>query len=120
MDPIGVYNVLKLWYQHASAQATNPSWTDMEKFRGGFQNLYQREDQHPPGLPLATHVDPVHVSDATPLEEEVEVEVRRLLPLKAGGQTHLHTDYFKQWLQGAYPGEKSKTPPWIDRWMCLV
>ena len=54
------------------ARVPNPYWTDIEKVRGDFQNLYKREDLHPPGLPLATHVDPSQVNDDTPLEAEVE------------------------------------------------
>ena len=61
----------------------------MEKVRGDFQTLYQREEPHPPGLPLATHVEPVQVNDVTPLEAEVETEFRRLHPLKSGRHAHL-------------------------------
>ena len=42
-DPRGAYAILKRWYWHASAQLPNPSWTDIEKVRGGFQTLYHRE-----------------------------------------------------------------------------
>ena len=63
-----MYTILKLWYQHASAWALNPSWMDMEKVRGDFQTLYQREETQPPGLHLATHVDPAKVKDNIPSE----------------------------------------------------
>ena len=52
-DSRGAYAILKLWYLHASVGASNPSWTDMEKFRGDFQTLYQREKPHTPSLTLA-------------------------------------------------------------------
>ena len=58
--------ILKQWYRQASAQAPNPSWTDMEKVRGDFQNLYQREEPHITSLTLATHVDPAKVNDEVP------------------------------------------------------
>ena len=61
----------------------------MEKVRGDFQTLYQLEYIHTPGLPLATHMEPVQVNDATPSEVEVEAAVRHLRPLKADGHTHL-------------------------------
>ena len=38
----------------------------MEKVRGDFQTLYQREEPHPPGLPLETHVDLAKVNDEIP------------------------------------------------------
>ena len=38
---------------------------------GIFHTLYQREDPHTPGLPLATHVDPAKVNDEISLEAEV-------------------------------------------------
>ena len=44
MDPHRAYAVLKHWYRHTSAHAPNPYRTDMEKVRGEFQTLYQRED----------------------------------------------------------------------------
>ena len=66
--PREAYTILKRWYRHVSVQALNPSGTDMETFRGDFYTLYQREEPHPPGLPLATHVDPEKVNDEIPLE----------------------------------------------------
>ena len=63
VDPRGAYAIPKPWYCHAYAQAPKPSQTDMEKVRGDFHNPYKREEPHPPGLPLATHVDPDKVND---------------------------------------------------------
>ena len=74
-DPRRDYAVLKHWYRHASARAPNPPQTDTEKLRGDFQTLYQQEEPHPPGLPLATHVDPAQMNNATPSEAEVEISV---------------------------------------------
>ena len=68
----------------------------MEKVRGYFQTLYQKEDPNPHGLPLATHVDPAKVNDDIPSESEVEAVVRLLRPHRAGGHTHLRTEHFKQ------------------------
>ena len=68
VDPCRAYNILIRWYQHVSARAPNPSQIDMKKFRGDFQTLYQREDLHPPGLPLATHADPDKVNYEVPSE----------------------------------------------------
>ena len=65
-DPRRAYTILKRWYRYASAWAPNPCRTDMEKVRGDFQTLYQREESHPPGLPLETHVDPAKVNDEIP------------------------------------------------------
>ena len=36
-DPCGEYAILKCWYSHASAQAPNPSQTDIQKVRGDIQ-----------------------------------------------------------------------------------
>ena len=71
----------------------------MEKVRGDFQTLYQREETPPPGLPLVTHVDLAEVSYNISLEAEAEVEalVQRLRPHRAGRITHFNTDHFKQW-----------------------
>ena len=71
-------------------RAPNPSWTDMDKVRGGSQTLYQWEYPHTPGLPLLAHRYLFQVKDTTPLEAEVEAAVCRLRPLKAGRHTHLH------------------------------
>ena len=83
-DPHRAYVILKHWYRHASARSPKPSWTDTDNVRGDFHTLYQREEPHNPGIPLATHVDPVQVNDATPSEAEVEAAVCCLRPLKAG------------------------------------
>ena len=108
-DPRGAYAILKYWYRHASARTPNSSWKDIEKVRGYFQTLYQREDPQPPGIPLATHIEQSKVNDKIPLEAEVDAMVCRLRPHKAGGHTHLCAEHFKQWRQEAYPREQSKT-----------
>ena len=80
-------------------RAPNSSRTDTEKVRGGFHNLFQWEDPHTPGLPLATHVDPSKVNDKISSEAEAEAEVESVVhylhPHRAGGHTHLCVEYFK-------------------------
>ena len=93
------YAILKRWYRHASACAPNPSRTDTEKVRGYFHTLYQSKEPQLPGIPLATHVDPVQVNDKTPLKAEVEAAIFRLRPFKAGRHTHLHAEHLKQWMR---------------------
>ena len=91
VDPGGAYNILKRWYCNASARSPNPYRTDMEKVRGDFQTLYQREKPRPHGLCLDTQVDPAKVNDKIPLEAEAEVEaaVQFLRPHRVGTHTHL-------------------------------
>ena len=101
-DPRGAYAIMKWWYLHASARVTDLSQTDMEKVRGAFHTLYQREDTHPPVMPLATHVDPEKVNDKIPSEAEVKAAVQRPCPHRAGRHTHLHVEHFKQWRREAY------------------
>ena len=86
---------MNCWYWHASARELNPSETDMEKFRGDFQTLYQKEETHTPGLPLTTHVKPVNMNNNIPLEAEVEAAVCRLCPHRAVGHTHLLAEHSK-------------------------
>ena len=59
---------------------------------------------------LATRVESVQVSDATPSHAEVEATVCRLHPFTVGGHTHLHAYHFKQWMLEAYPG-RTRRPP---------
>ena len=81
------------------------------KGRGGFTDpLSEGGATPPPGLPLCTHVKTSKVKDEIPLEAEVGALVRRLLPHRAGGHTHLRAEQFKQWQKEDYPGEQSKTP----------
>ena len=87
--------ILKCWYRHTSARAPNPYWTNMEKVRGDFQTIYEREEPHPPGTPLETHMDPVQVNNATHVDAEVETEVSRLLFFKERGHTYLRAEHFK-------------------------
>ena len=109
-DTHGAYVTLKRWYRHASMWAPNSSRKDIDKVRGDFQTLYQREELHPPGLTLDTHVDPAKVNDDIPSEAEVEAALQHLRPHRAGGYTHLRAEHFKQWRWEAYPREQSKTP----------
>ena len=114
-DPRGAYDTLKRWYWHACARAPNPSQEYTEKVRGELQTLYQREEPHPPDLPLITHVDPAKLNNNIPSEVEAEAAVPRLLPHRAGGQNQLCKEQFKQWQREAYPGEQSKTPLWKEQ-----
>ena len=92
----------------------------MDKFRGGFHILYQREEPHNHGLSLAIHVDTVQLNDENPSKAEVEAAVSNLFPLNTDRHTHLHVEHFKQWLQEAYPRENLETPQRTESWMCLV
>ena len=92
----------------------------MEKVRGDFQTLYQREKTPPPGPSLSTHNEPIKVNEDIPSEAEVEAAVRRLHPHRTGGHTHLRAEYSKKWQQEAYPMEQLKTPLWREQWICLV
>ena len=65
-DSFRAYAILKRSYRHVSAWAPNPSRTDMEKVTGDLQTLYQREEPHPPGLPMAIHMDSSKVNDDIP------------------------------------------------------
>ena len=67
-DPCRSYTILKRWYRHASVRVHIHSQTNMDKVRGDFRTLYQWEDQHPTGLTLGTHVNPVQVNNTTQSE----------------------------------------------------
>ena len=92
----------------------------MKKVGGDYQTLYQREEPHPLGLPLATHADPSKVNNEIPSEAEMEASVRRLRLHREGGHTRICAEHFKQWQKEAYIREQSNTPPWRERWFCLV
>ena len=59
----------------------------MDKVRGYFQILYQREEPHTPGILLAIYMYRVQVNYLTPSEAEVEASVFCLCPHKAVGHT---------------------------------
>ena len=84
-------------YRHASKQAPNSSWMDIETARGDFQTLYQREEKNPLDLNLATYANPSKVNNDIPFQVEVESAVRRLCLHREGGHTHLCVEHFKQW-----------------------
>ena len=85
--------VLKPWYWYAYAWAPNPSQVNMDKVMGDFRILYQKEEPHHPGQPLATHVYHFQVNDDTPLV--AEAVVRHLQSFKVGVNAHLHVEYLK-------------------------
>ena len=120
MDLHGAYAVLKLWYRHMSIRAPRPSWDYMAKFTKDYGTLYFQEDPDPPGQMLVTQVDFFQIKYEVPSEAEVEAEVRRLRPHKAGVHTHLHADHFKTWLRETYLLEGSKNLSKPGRWMHLV
>ena len=78
----------------------------MEKVRGDFHTLYQREEPHTPGLTIETHVEPAKVNYEIPSEAEVEAAVSSLSTHRAGRHTHLCEEYFKHCRREAYPGEQ--------------
>ena len=82
----------------------------MEKVRGDFQTLYQRENPHLTGLTLSTHVNPVEVSNKVTLDTEVEAAVQGLRLHRVGGHIHLCAEHFKQWRREAYPGKIQRPP----------
>ena len=96
VNPRGAYAILKLWYRHVSARVPNPSRTDMEKVRGGFQILYQREYPDYPEPPLATQVNPAGLNNKFPSEAEVKATVQRLRPHRAGVHNYPCSEHFKQ------------------------
>ena len=69
---------------------------------------------------MPTHVKTFRVNADAPSEEELETEVQCLRLHKVVGHTHLRAEYFKQWLQEAYPAERTSTPPSPERWQKLV
>ena len=58
--------VLKGRYQHATGRQPQPSRTDLEKLLGDYVDLYQWEDQPPPGWTIPSHVLPFYIDDKTP------------------------------------------------------
>ena len=62
----GDYEVLKIYYQHASARASNPSWDDIDNITKGYDILYQWEDPDPHSWQLVTHIDPFYNNNNVP------------------------------------------------------
>ena len=111
LPPRRAYIILKCWYRHASARAPNLSLTDMEKVRVDYHTLFQREETHTPGLPLATHIKPAKVNDDILSEAEVEAAIQRVRPHRSGRNTHLFEEHLKKWQREAYPsGTVEETP----------
>ena len=100
-DLWGPYTLIKQGYCHASVRAPNPLLSDMEKVTGDYAVLYRQEDPTTPGIPVPTHFTPFRFNYDVSLEAEVEEAVWRLYLNKAAGHTHLRTENFKKWLQGA-------------------
>ena len=63
----GAYTVIKQWYLHASARATNPYQSNISKVTEKYVALYRRENPTPPWRPVPTHVTPFRVNGDVPL-----------------------------------------------------
>ena len=92
----------------------------MWKFRGDFQNLYQMEGPHPPGLLLATHVGSYKVNEEVPSEAELEAAVRRLRPHSAGGTPTSSWNTSNSCGDSCTPGSLQRPPPRRELLLYLV
>ena len=70
-------------------------WVDIDNFMGDYSKFYQREYPTPPGRTVPDHVTPFRINNDVPTEAEVEVSVLCLRLNKAGKQTHLRAENFK-------------------------
>ena len=62
----GAYTVLKRWYHHVSARAPNSSRVNIPKVSKNYATIYHREDPHPPGRPLDTHIYTFQINNESP------------------------------------------------------
>ena len=115
-DLRGACAVLKRWFRHKSVRSPNPSWEDVVKVTGDYEELYRNDESALPGITVPTHIKPFWLNYNFPLDGEVEAAVQQLRIHKAGGPSHLRAEHFKKWIWEAYPSEGTSTLPPRPKW----
>ena len=102
---------MKGWYKAAAKRCPPPARATLERITAEQTELYRRVP--PPGENIPVTVDPTHIDDSVPTEDEVEAAVKKLRWNRSGGPSRIRAEHVKGWLavarRGGMAEEKGKT-----------
>ena len=112
-DPLkarGAWRWMKGWYKAAAKRGPPPARATLERITAEQTELYRRVP--PPGENIPVTVDPTHIEDLVPTEDEIEAAFR------SGGPSRICAEHVKGWLAAARRGgmaeEKGKAKTATD------
>ena len=74
----------------------------LERITAEQTELYRQVP--PPGENIPVTVDPTHIDDSVPTEDEVEAAVKKLRRNRSGGPSRIRAEHVKGWLAAARRG----------------
>ena len=98
----GAWRRMKGWYKAAANRGPPPAQTTLERITAEQTELYRRVP--PPGENIPMTVDPTHIDDSVPTEDEVEEAVKKLRRNRSGGPSGIRAEHIKGWLAVARSG----------------
>ena len=93
---------MKGWYKAAANRGPPPARATLEGITAEQTELYLRVP--PPGENIPVNVDPTHIDDSVPTEDEVEEAVKKLRRNRSGGPSGIRAEHVKGWLAAARRG----------------
>ena len=111
-QPREAFQALKGWYRDAGPRPTLPSREEINVTRIEYQNLFQRSTPVHPLLPI--HIDPVHIDDSVPSEEEISEIISTLKNGKAAGPSGIRVEDLKRWRDAASDSDDDDTADSTD------
>ena len=93
---------MKGWYKAAANRGPPPARATLERITTEQTELYRRVP--PPGENIPVTVDPTHIDDSVPTEDEIEAAVKKLRHNRSGGPSRIRAEHVKGWLAAARRG----------------
>ena len=98
----GAWRRMKGWYRAAAKRGPPPAQAPLERITAEQTELYRRVP--PPGENIPVNVDPTHIDDSVPTEDEVVEAVKKLRRNRSGGPLGIRAEHVKGWLAAARRG----------------
>ena len=89
----GVWQRMKGWYKAAAKRGPPPARATLERITAEQTELYRRVP--PSGENIPVTVDPTHIDDMVPTEDEIEAAVLKLRRYRSGGPSSIRAEHVK-------------------------
>ena len=93
---------MKGWYKAAANRGLPPARATLERITAEQTELYRRVP--PPGENIPVTIEPTHVDDLVPMEDEIEAAVKKLWRNRLGGPSRIRAEHVKGCLAAAKRG----------------
>ena len=98
----GAWRRMKGWYKAAAKRGPPPARATLERITAEQTELYRQVPPQRENIPVT--VDPTHIDDSVPTENEIEAAVKKIRRNRLGGPSRIRTEHVKGWLVAAKRG----------------